>query len=222
MFGAKIIDVPHQSDAHDGGDTEVFLGHAEIKHRVPAAHGRGHDAIGHQQKRSEHGQDPALLTGGGIDPAAVGKMTADDDVIVTDQPGERAYREDDRKGREMGGQKRKADDVGLAGSPVAIKQGRCTSPTQVSRPMCAYFHFAILQKGKWQPSHLPIMFAPARLAVGLEPLSVPDAGHRWPQSTPTRGGALVPPLIALRAIIRQTKTSGPDSMPVSYTHLTLP
>jgi len=27
-------------------------------------------------------------------------------------------------------------------------------------------------------AHLPIMLAPARLAVGLEPLSVPDVTHR--------------------------------------------
>jgi hypothetical protein len=36
----------------------------------------------------------------------------------------------------------------------------------------------ILPAGKWKAIHLPLMFAPARLAVGLEPLSVPDAAHR--------------------------------------------
>jgi hypothetical protein len=34
--------------------------------------------------------------------------------------------------------------------------------------------------------HLPLMFAPARLAVGLESLSVPDATHRPPLVTPKR------------------------------------
>jgi hypothetical protein len=44
--------------------------------------------------------------------------------------------------------------------------------------MCANFHQINFSSkatgGKMEEIHLPLMFAPARLAVGLEPLSAPD------------------------------------------------
>ena len=43
---------------------------------------------------------------------------------------------------------------------------------------------------------LPLMFMPARLAVGLEPLSVPGVMRRKPHPLRTRNGYSVPPLIA--------------------------
>jgi hypothetical protein len=76
---------------------KIFPGHAKIAHGIPATHGGGHDEIRQQQQRAEHGQHPALLARGGIDAAAIREMPANDDVIVADQPGQQANRQDDGK-----------------------------------------------------------------------------------------------------------------------------
>src|ERR1041385_8441247 len=62
-------------------------------------------------------------------------MLADDDVIVADQPGERANRQDDGEGSVAGRQERSPDNIGLAGPPVAVKQGGRPLPVDVSRTM---------------------------------------------------------------------------------------
>src|SRR4029077_16672243 len=62
-------------------------------------------------------------------------MTADNDVIDSDQTGERADRENDRQGRESCGQKRQTNDVGFARTPVAIEQRGGPFPIHVARTM---------------------------------------------------------------------------------------
>jgi len=64
-------------------------------------------------------------------------MLADDDVIISDQARQNADRDDNRQGRIPGGQKSRPDDISLAGAPVSIEQGRCASPTDISRAVAA-------------------------------------------------------------------------------------
>src|SRR5882672_7056799 len=64
-------------------------------------------------------------------------MLANNDVVVSYQTGQRADRQDDREGRVSGCQKCGANDVSLAGAPVAVEQGGGPLPIDVSRPMDA-------------------------------------------------------------------------------------
>src|SRR5438045_232575 len=62
-------------------------------------------------------------------------MAADDNIIDSYQTGQRADRENDRQRRKTGGQEGQTDDVGLACSPVAVKQCCGTLPIDVPRAM---------------------------------------------------------------------------------------
>ena len=89
--------------------------------------------IRNQQQRPDHRQQPALLARGGVNTAAIREMTADNDVIDADQPGERTNGQDDRQRRKPGGDKRQTNDVRLARAPIAVEQRR----QRVSNPDCA-------------------------------------------------------------------------------------
>ena len=97
MFGSEIIDEPDQQDETNRRDFKIGPGHAEIAHGVPATHRRRDDEVRQQQQSAEHRQHSALLARRGIDPSAVREMLADDDVVVADQSGQRAHRENDRQ-----------------------------------------------------------------------------------------------------------------------------
>jgi len=62
-------------------------------------------------------------------------MRADDDVIVGDDRGENADRENDGQRGEAGGDKSEADDVRFARPPISIKQARGPLPIHIARPM---------------------------------------------------------------------------------------
>src|SRR5438445_6784780 len=116
-------------------------------------------------------------------------MAANNDVIISHQPGQRADGQNNRKRAETGQKKGKSDDIRLAGAPVAIQQRGRARPPNVARTMRSGFHHGgpiskakkttrtSLACGKWNTTHLPLMLMLARLAAGLEPLSVPDAAH---------------------------------------------
>src|SRR5437867_253172 len=80
--------------------------------------------------------------------AAIRKIFADDRIVVADERGEEANRENDRQRAipqrfvlACGGQhwihKSRSDDVSLAGAPVAVEQGSRPLPVHVSRTMNA-------------------------------------------------------------------------------------
>ena len=140
VFRAKIVHITNQQNESNRGRPEIFFGHAEIEHRIPTTHRRGHDEVGQQQQRAEYRQHPALLARRGIDTPAIGKMPANDNIIVADETGQNADRQNDGEGREPGGDKGQPNNVGFAGTPVTIEQSCCPGPADVSRTMCAYFH----------------------------------------------------------------------------------
>ena len=140
MFWPEIVEIADEQNGADGGQLQVFPGHAKIAHGIPATHGGCHDEVGQQQQRAEHGQHPALLARGRINAAAIREMPANDDVVVADQPGQNANRQDDWKRGKTGGDKGQPNDVGLACAPVTVEQSRRSGPADVARTMCADFH----------------------------------------------------------------------------------
>ena len=49
VFGPEEVDITDEQNGADGGQFEVFFGHAKIAHGIPAAQGGGHDEIRQQQ-----------------------------------------------------------------------------------------------------------------------------------------------------------------------------
>ena len=90
-----------------------------------------------EQERAGRSQETALLPRGGIDAAAIGEMRADDDVVVGDDRGQHADRQDDRQRRKAGRDEGEADDVGLARAPIAVEQRGGALPIDVARTMDA-------------------------------------------------------------------------------------
>ena len=62
-------------------------------------------------------------------------MPANDDIIISDQPGKSANREDNPKRGILRREERRANDVSFAGAPISVEQGGSTSPTDVARAM---------------------------------------------------------------------------------------
>jgi hypothetical protein len=62
-------------------------------------------------------------------------MPANDDVIIADETGQSANGQDDRERGVLRGEESRADDIGFAGAPIAVKQGGGASPTDVAGPM---------------------------------------------------------------------------------------
>jgi len=121
VFRTEVIDEADQEDEADGGHPDVIPGDAKIAHSVPATHRRRDDKVGQQQKGPQHRQDAALLPRRRINPAAIGVMLADDDVVIADQACQRANRNNDGKRGETSGDECQADDIGFARSPVAVQ-----------------------------------------------------------------------------------------------------
>ena len=135
VFRSEIIDDADDEDQSHRGDRRIFAWNAEITDRGPSAQRRGDNEICDEQERAGRGEEPALLPRGRVDAAAIGKMGADDDVVVGHHRGQHADRENDRQRRKAGGDESEADDVGLARAPVAVEQRRGALPIDIARPM---------------------------------------------------------------------------------------
>ncbi len=133
MFRSEIIDGADGEDQSHRGDRGILAWDAQVTDRGPAAQRRGDNEIGDEQKRAGGGEEPALLPRRGVDAAAIGKMGADDDVVVGHHRGQHADRENDRQRRKAGGDESEADDIGLARAPVAVEQGGGALPIDIAR-----------------------------------------------------------------------------------------
>ncbi len=97
--------------------------HAEILKGGQSADRRGHQIIGDEQKRADNRDDFGAMANTRINTAAVRIKAADDHVVDADERGEDTHRGDEPEGSVAGDSKGKADDVGFARAPVAIKNG---------------------------------------------------------------------------------------------------
>ncbi len=130
----EINDTDHDHEAH-GGDSSVLRRDTKVTHRGPAAQRRGDEEIRDQKQGAGRGEEAALLPCRRINSAAVRKMGADDNVVESDDRGQRTDCEDERERREPRGHEGKTDDVSLARAPVAIEKGGGPLPVNVARPM---------------------------------------------------------------------------------------
>src|SRR5256885_9857027 len=137
MFWTERINGPQDHYHHHGRDRCVMTWNTKISDTRPCAQGRSNDEIRNQQKRTNRSEKSALLARCRIDPAAIGKMGADDNVIETHDCREGAYGENDRERCETSRDKRQPEHIGLAGTPIAVKQRGGAPPINVARPMDA-------------------------------------------------------------------------------------
>ena len=99
MFRAVPVDHPHRQQHSDRRPDDVFLqnGNVEITQTRPAAERSSYGEVGDQEQRADYREQSPLRTRCGINTAAIGKITADDSVINSNQAGENAYRKNDRQ-----------------------------------------------------------------------------------------------------------------------------
>jgi len=62
-------------------------------------------------------------------------VAADDHVIDSDQPGQRADGKDDRERGETGGKESQTDDIGFARAPITIEERGRAPPINIARAM---------------------------------------------------------------------------------------
>ena len=148
VFRSEEVDDPDDENESHGGDLGVLARNAEIADRRPAAQRRRDHEIRDEQECAGGGEKAALLARRGIDTAAIRKMRADDDVVVGDDGGQDADRENDGERREAGGDEGEADNVGLARAPVAVEQGGGALPVDVARTVNARGERKI-SHGRW-------------------------------------------------------------------------
>ena len=109
MLRPEIIDHTHQQKhgnrceryviAKKPDPSNMLRAGSDVAQCRPATERSRHRKIRNQQQRPDHRQQAALLARGGVNTAAIREMTADNDVIDADQPGERANGQDDRQRR---------------------------------------------------------------------------------------------------------------------------
>ena len=135
MFRPKEI---HEADDHDQAhrrDRSVFARNTQVTDRRPTAQCSRDNKIRDEQERAGRSEKAALLSRRGINAAAIREMRADNDVVVGDDGGEQADRENDRQRRKSRRDERETDDVGLARSPIAVEEGSGAFPIHIARPM---------------------------------------------------------------------------------------
>ena len=71
------------------------------------------------------------MTHAGVDAAAIRIEAADDHVVEPDERGEHAHRGDQPERRVPGDRESKADDVGFARAPIAVKNRRRALPIHI-------------------------------------------------------------------------------------------
>ena len=137
MFWTEIIEDTERQDDRHCRFWRILGPDTKITDARPATQCCGDDKIRNQQKRPDRRQKAALLPGGRIDPAAVGKMGADNNIIEPDDRCQKANGEDNRTRRETSGDKSQPEHVCLARPPITVKQRRGALPVNVARPMDA-------------------------------------------------------------------------------------
>ncbi len=96
--------------------------------------GRRDNVIGNEKEGADNGNDDGPVAHAGINAAAVRVVAADGHVIDADQGGQQAHGGDEPEGTVAADGKGQADDVGLAGAPVAIENGGGAGRIDVARP----------------------------------------------------------------------------------------
>ncbi len=162
VFWSKPINEPEEEQHADRRERDVVLQEFEpenvfragndIRQTRPAAQRCRHREISDEEQCTNHGEQPALRTGRGINAAAIRKVSANDGVIDSDQTGEHADGKDNRQRRKPGCEKCEPNHVGLARAPVAVQQRGRAFPINIARPM----HRAALGDNqvshrKWKP-----------------------------------------------------------------------
>ncbi len=135
MARTEIVENSDQKNGGDRAHHHPVLRNAEVAQRSPAAQCRGDREIRDKQQSSHHRQQPPLCLRRRVDSAAFRESAADNHVVEPDESRQKANRQDDRKRRIAGGHEGQTNDIGLAGSPVAIEQRRGTLPIKISRSL---------------------------------------------------------------------------------------
>ena len=137
VFWTEMIDGSKHQDHCHRCERRILSRDAEISYACPSAQGSSNDKIRDQQKRANRSQKSTLLPRSRIHAAAIGKMSAYDDVIEGDDCRERAYSENYGKGGKARRDKSQPEHIGLARAPITIKQRGGALPVNVARPMDA-------------------------------------------------------------------------------------
>jgi len=114
-----------QSDNKNRSSSKFFwMRHAEILKRRKRADRSGHQVIGDEQERADNRDHLAAMPNTRVNATSVWIKTADNHVVDPDERSEYAHRRDQPERCIAGDSERQPYDVGLAGSPVPIKN-RC-------------------------------------------------------------------------------------------------
>ena len=138
MFWAEIIDDTYRKDQAHRHDRRVVIRNAEITYRSPPTQRRGDDKIRHQQERTSGREESTMLSRRGINATAIGKMGADNNVVVPHHRGENANSENDWQGRKTCGDESETDHIRFARAPVAIEQRGGPFPIDIPWAMHAW------------------------------------------------------------------------------------
>ena len=165
---------------------------SKIKERRERAKCRRDNVIRDQQERADNGDDLRAMAHTGVHTAAIGVVLADRHVIDAHKRGEQAHGQDEPERTIPRHRKRQADDICLAGPPIAVKNRSRACPSDIARS---------LRSTRYHLNNSPISFPPSsaedgifqqerggvcedfpclscaltRLAVGLGPLNAPGA-----------------------------------------------
>jgi len=130
----RTEDIQSADDGDRQSREQFRVRHPEIVERGKRADGGGHDIIRRQKEGADDGDDFGPMPHAGIDPAAIGIMLADRHVVDAHQGGEQAHGGDEPERAVAGDGKRQPDDIGFAGAPVAVENGRRPRGIHVARP----------------------------------------------------------------------------------------
>ena len=133
MLRTKKVQPADEHDCESGPNFR--MGQAQILKGRQRTDGGGHDVIRDQQERADDGDDFRPVPDAGIDPAAVRIMFADGHVVDPHQGGEQTHGRDQPKRTVTRHGKRQADDVGLAGTPIPVKNGGGARRVHVAWPL---------------------------------------------------------------------------------------
>ena len=73
--------------------------------------------------------------GSGINPPSVREAAADDDIVQPDQQGQGADGRNNGQGGKPGRRKSETKHIGLAGSPISVKERRGPLPIEIARAL---------------------------------------------------------------------------------------
>ena len=131
VLGAEKIQSPDEQNR--SGCKKLRMRHSQIEEGGEGTDSRRNDVVGDKQEGPDDRDDLGAVTHACIDTTTVRIMTADGDVIESYQGRQQAHHADEPRGAVARHGEGQTNDVGLAGSPVSVKDRRRPLPVDVTR-----------------------------------------------------------------------------------------